>query len=115
MMNTEQWLENILSVVRDLADAEYQDRVWVRGTGQQVDSLTEAYCRLFDDYRLDDFISLCTEKKLITDMQRSVLFSLRNKLNEFKYDEDLTDEEIIRDPRWQSVRELSKGVLSKIP
>ena len=51
MMNCETWLRRILEATRDLADERYQQRVWVRGEGPQVDSQTEALVRLIDEIR----------------------------------------------------------------
>ena len=56
MMDRETWLRRILEATRDLADERYQERVWVRGEGPEVDSSTEAVCRLVDDYDLATFL-----------------------------------------------------------
>ena len=37
MMDHETWRRNLVSVIRDLADARYQQRVWVRGAGPEVE------------------------------------------------------------------------------
>ena len=57
MMDRQTWLERILEATRDLADERYQERVWVRGAGPEVDSSTEALVRLMDDYDLAGFIA----------------------------------------------------------
>ena len=37
MMDRETWLRRILEATRDLADERYQERVWVRGEGPEVE------------------------------------------------------------------------------
>ena len=37
MMDRDSWLERILEAIRDLGDASYQERVWVRGEGPGVE------------------------------------------------------------------------------
>ena len=46
IMDRDKWLGCILDATRDLADERYQERVWVRGAGPEVDSSTEALVRL---------------------------------------------------------------------
>ena len=42
MMDRDTWLRRTLDAVRDLPDERYQERVWVRAQGPEVDSSTEA-------------------------------------------------------------------------
>ena len=58
MMDHETWRRNLMSVIRDLAGSGYQERVWVRGAGPEVDSLSEAICRFFDGYDVDGFLGI---------------------------------------------------------
>ncbi len=37
MMDRDSWLERILEAIRDLGDASYQERVWARGEGPEVE------------------------------------------------------------------------------
>ena len=39
----------ILESLEELADIQFQERVWVKGKGPEVSSLEEAICGLFDD------------------------------------------------------------------
>jgi hypothetical protein len=48
-MDRETSLERILESIRVLGDAAYQECVWVRGEGPEVDSSTEAISALLDD------------------------------------------------------------------
>jgi hypothetical protein len=62
MMDRQTWLMRVLEATRDRADERYQERVWVRGEGPEVDSSAEAVCRLVDDYDLASFIAKAAEQ-----------------------------------------------------
>jgi hypothetical protein len=55
VMDRDTWLERIAEAIRVLGDGSYQERVWVRGEGPEVDSSTEAISALLDDYDLGGF------------------------------------------------------------
>jgi hypothetical protein len=113
MMDQDEWLQNILSVVQNFADAEYQERVWIRGEGPEVDSLVEAYCGIFDDYDLEGFIFHCVQNSWLSGDQLNCLRLLRDALNEFRFDDQQPDKIAIGDPAWTIVRELAASTLEK--
>jgi hypothetical protein len=76
MMDRETWLRRILDATRDLADERYQERVWVRGEGPEVDSSTEALIRLIDDDELAAFIAEAAKKGWVSNEQLAALRSL---------------------------------------
>jgi hypothetical protein len=73
MMDRETWLRRILEAIRDLADEEYQERVWVRGNGPEVDSSTEAVCRLVEDYDLATFLDEAAKNAWVSKDQVAAL------------------------------------------
>jgi hypothetical protein len=73
MMGRETWLRRILDATRDLADERYQERVWVRGKGPEVDSSTEALIRLIDDYDLATFIAEAANRAWVSNEQLTAL------------------------------------------
>lgn len=112
-MDQEEWLQNILSVVQNFADADYQERVWVRGEGPEADSLTEAYCGIFDDYDIEGFILQCVQYSQLSGDQLNSLRLLRDALKEFGFDDQQPDKIVIGDPAWTVVRELAASTLEK--
>ncbi|MDP2306533.1 MAG: hypothetical protein Q8P18_10970 [Pseudomonadota bacterium] len=46
----------VLECLRELADANFQQRVWIRGEGPEVSSYSELVCQLFDDTALGDVL-----------------------------------------------------------
>jgi hypothetical protein len=47
----------ILEALRDLADRDFQHRVWIEGSATEVSSLNEVFSALFDDSGLRDALS----------------------------------------------------------
>jgi hypothetical protein len=76
MMDRETWLRRILETIRDLADEAYQERIWVRGEGLEVDSSTEAICRLADDYDFAGFIAEAAKKGWVSNEPLAALRGL---------------------------------------
>jgi hypothetical protein len=111
-MDRETWLRRILDATRDLADERYQERVWVRGEGPEVDSSTEAVCRLIDDYDLPTFLAEAAEKAWISKDQLTALERLEAALARYAdKGEDGDDATRIQSPGWQKLRELAKATL----
>ena len=110
MMDHETWRRNLVSVIRDLADASYQERVWVRGTGPEVDSMAEAICRFFDDYDVDGFLAASAARSMLSADQLESLTALRDALDAFKQGK-AADAGAIRHPKWLEVQGLAAEAL----
>ena len=109
MISPYDWFKNIQTVLKEFADAEFEERVWVRGEGEEVSDWTEAICKLFDDYRFDDFLDESWLKLGLSDRLRAALDNLRSQLN--NYQEKETNAAIAKDPQWHKIRDLAKDVL----
>jgi hypothetical protein len=109
MMDRETWLRRILEATRDLADEGYQERVWVRGEGPEVDSSTEVVCRLIDDYDLPTFLAEAGEKAWISKDQLTALRSLDAALTRYASNGAEADDATgIQSPGWKKIRKLAK-------
>jgi hypothetical protein len=112
MMDRETWLRRILEATRDLADEGYQERVWVRGEGPEVDSSTEAVCRLVDDYDLATFLAEAAKNAWVSKDQIAALQRLDVALARHAGNgEDADDATRIQSPGWQKIRKLAKATL----
>lgn len=49
-------IQEIVECLAQLADTEFQERVWVRGEGPEVSSFDEVVCQLLDDSGLGDLL-----------------------------------------------------------
>jgi hypothetical protein len=58
-------VREVLECLRQLADPEFQARVWVRGEGPEVSSYVEVACQLFDDTGLGDLLEHGTADAVI--------------------------------------------------
>ena len=112
MMDRETWLRRILEAIRDLADEHYQQRVWVRGEGPEVDSSTEAICRLVDDYDLTSFVAEAATNAWVSKDQIAALQRLDTALARYAAgDQSGQDAARIATPEWQKIRKLAKATL----
>jgi hypothetical protein len=112
MMDRETWLVRILDATRDLADEGYQERVWVRGEGPEVDSSTEALSRLIDDYELAAFIAQAAEKGWVSNEQLAALRSLDAALARYApRDQGGDDAARIASREWLRMRKLAQATL----
>jgi hypothetical protein len=108
MMDHETWRRNLVSVIRDLADESYQERVWVRGAGPEVDSMAEAICRFFDDYDVNGFLDAGSN---LSSKQRQSLMTLRDALDAFLKQGKADDRRAIRQPKWHEIQDLAAEAL----
>jgi hypothetical protein len=112
MMDRDTWLRRLLGATRDLADIDYQERVWVRGEGPEVDSSTEAICRLVDDYDLATFLAQAAENAWVSKDQLRVLQRLDAAHARYAITgEDADDATRIQSPGWHKIRKLAKATL----
>jgi hypothetical protein len=112
MMDRETWLRRILEATRDLADEGYQERVWVRGEGPEVDSSTEALVRLMDDYDLAAFIAEAAKRAWVSNEQLVALRRLDAALAcHAAADQGGNDAARIGSREWLRVREFARATL----
>lgn len=97
----------ITECLRELADIEYQKRVWFASSGHEVSSFAEAVCQLFNDSGLGaelDRVDLVFSKDI-----DSRLGVLRRVLGEI--DDGRSPTDIVADPKMQNVRTLSQQLI----
>lgn len=106
-------VEIVVSALRELADEDYQRRVWVKGSKTEVSSLNEATAALFNDSGLDEAFEsdqLAFSHELDADLKR-LRDMLRRSLN---VESDSGTEVVIVSPEWKVVRQLAGKLLEKI-
>jgi hypothetical protein len=113
MMDRDTWLRRILDAIRDLVDERYQERVWVRAQGPEVDSSTEALVRLLHDYELAAFIAEAGDKVWVSNDQLAALRSLENALESYVSRDHSSGNEAARiaSPAWRRVRKLASAAI----
>lgn len=101
------WKAGIRDVVREIADAEYQERVWRGLEPQRVSSPDEVYSGMFDEFLYSDAVELSSEqlrlgKKLHTALRK---YSPRGG-------QSPSVEHMLADPAWHRVRQVAAEFLA---
>ena len=95
-LNRKGILNEILRIIRNISDRNYQLRAWIRGIGPECDDFTETYCCFFEpiDSVLEEY-----DKYGMTIEQKEILQEFRDKFKAFG---DNNDEPIffINSPEW---------------
>ena len=100
----------VTDCLRELADADFQKRVWLASSGSEVSSFTEAICGLFDDSGLD--VAFDKGHTVFTREIDALLRELGNAVR--AVDEFRPPAELIADPQMDRVRGLAAKALSAI-
>ena len=97
--------------VREIADDEFQRRVWL-GAGPEVSSPDEAYNMLLDDFQFEAFLALADNG--LSDTQREKGTALVASLKRYSPDGEALPSPIdmIDDPKWEEVRGVARDFLS---
>lgn len=110
-MRPEQWTEQVLTVVRKIADRAYQQNAWFAGGGV-ISSPEELVCGLFDDSMYDEFLS--SPDVVLTPAQRQLGEQLKLRLNH--YIESMGDvvdpADVIDSEAWIDVRNAAGRFLN---
>ena len=100
-------LASFLETIEGISDKEYQERVWIRGEGPEVDNFDETVCHFFDD---GDPILKKYKEYQITEKQYQLLIHFRKEFQEFSGENDFP-EEFIDTQEWEEVMKSAKEVL----
>jgi len=100
-------LNLVLSVISDITDKKYQERIWIRREGPEIDDFIEACCVFFSD--CDPMLEKYRDFR-ITDSQYKILKNFRDRFKTFSNKYDFA-EEFIDTPEWDEIREMAKEVL----
>ena len=90
-----------------LQDREYQERVWIRGEGPEIDEFSETVNNFSD---LWDIIFERYKEFGITESQHHLLVSFQREFKAF-YDEHDLPQEFIDTPEWERIMRMAKKVL----
>ena len=94
-------LREVIECLGELADPEFQQRVWVRGEGPEVSSYVEVVCRLFDDTALGDVLDGGSAPVVLGLEATEELLRLRQLVDAVPSDMDA--ESLLRLPTWGEI------------
>jgi hypothetical protein len=102
-LHYEVWLNNILSVVKDIADAKKQEKLWPNPNfpWEQPNELVNS---LFDDCQFETFVE--SNQPNFSAEQRASSNELLNEFQRFlaSSPNNLDPSETLIDPRWEAIR-----------
>jgi len=99
-------VEGFVDLFASLADKGYQERVWIKGQGPEV----ESYDEVVDDYFLRCEILENYKEFGISDSQYQLLKKFTNLFRRFA-DENYWPPEFIDSQEWKVIMDLAKEVL----
>lgn len=104
-------LHHVRSGLGELADADYQARVWTgHGAANEMSSFVECVSRLFDDSGLD--AALENNERVFGAAIDRDLAALGDLVT--KVDGDLSPDDLIRQPGMRLIRERASAILKEI-
>ena len=106
-MDRKQIMETLMRIVEHISDKEYQERVWIRGEGPEVDDFDETVCHFYQEG--DGVLEKYKDFK-VTETQYQLLKKFRNEFKAFSDANDLP-QEFIDTPEWEKIMNLAKEVL----
>src|SRR5689334_13605030 len=99
-------LQNLLDIILDISDKEYQKRVWIRAEGLEVDDFTETACSFFDN---GDPVLNAYKKCGLTENQYQILKKFRDQFKAFSKKHN-HEPEFIDTPEWEEIMKMAKEV-----
>ena len=102
-------IQNIIWGLEELADRDFQERVWLGNSENEMSSFTEAVCTTFDDTGLSVALASKNENGQISTEFREKAIHLRRLLKDI--DESLGPRAIITHPKMAKVRDAAKEML----
>ena len=104
-------VEGLLDTISGIADIKYQERIWIKGKGPEVDDYTETSCYITaegeDIVKNYQFFG-------ITESQYSPLkrfYDIYENFDDNDYFTFKTENELIHSPQWKVVVDAAKEVL----
>ena len=116
MIDYKLWKKNLYSAIEALSDVSLQKEVWTGKHKSIVSSFKEDISLLFDSFSFDDdfwekenLSNFDFDNRTINELQ-----ILKRQLNGYikKYQENnMNDQDVLRDPEWQLITTQAKNVL----
>jgi len=100
-------LSELLKTIKMISDKEYQQRVWIRIEGPEINDFSETCCFFFDeaDWVIDNYQDFG-----LSQSQYQILKSFYDEFDIFA-DNNSCEQEFIDTPEWARIRSLAKAVL----
>ncbi|SHO57817.1 SCO4402 family protein [Vibrio quintilis] len=96
----------IIECLKELSDIDYQQRVWIVGSTDEVSGFNDVVAALFDDSLLEDAL---LKNKVTFTMEADNKLRLLGELIAFLPD-NITTNVLVSQPKWKDIVKLSGDV-----
>ncbi|WDD97739.1 hypothetical protein [Thalassomonas actiniarum] len=109
-MNTELWKQHVVEILTNIADENFQKKIWFSDT-LYCSTPGELYCILFDDYSIELFID--DNDVNLNANQKANGKILINLMDEFSEEcgDNMTAENTINNLKWKAIRKQAERFL----
>jgi hypothetical protein len=101
--------ELIENALREIADLEFQERVWIKGSISEMSSMNEATCSLFNDSNLDEALE---KNQIVFNLETdNQLRNLQKMLNvSLKKQQEMGTAAVIHSTEWNEIRDVASRI-----
>ena len=119
-MNTEQnknirerWINSLF----ELANLEYQKRLWNAEIQNEIGDYTECVCKYFDDLNLDNGYAEYISDGIISKNDAEIVTKMHNEFRNYTErteKRNLSDKKVLQDIEWKNFTELALETWNKL-
>ena len=104
----------LIDIIKTISDTKFQERIWVRGEGPEVNSFDEEINNFFDTLEAIDFSK--KEEYGLSEKQVNSICMLRDSLDSYCDTLPLIgdDRKILKDPKWREITSLARLVYERL-
>jgi len=102
----ERWISSLF----ELANYEYQKRLWSAEIENEVGDFTECVCKYFDDLDLDNGYESFVSDGIISERDASIVAKMHTEFRNYTErpeKRNLTDKKVLKDIEWQNFTQLA--------
>jgi hypothetical protein len=103
-----EWYNDLLTVLKEFSDKDYQIKIWLKGEGNEMSSFVEATCKLFDDSALSYYLDNTNEIIISNDFM-DILGKISFLIDTIE--KNIAIREIIEHKNMSKIRLLAKNAI----
>jgi hypothetical protein len=113
-MNNEFPKDRVIESLSELADEDFQKRVWLASSGPEVSSFAESICALFDDTGLSDLLGKQTLPVFNVEIDEGLRVLDRVVTDASHLFQSMSPAAVIEHPKMREIRCLAAKVLAQM-
>lgn len=114
MMTPKQWLDNLIVVIKIIANKNYQEQVWLGKDAARFSSWGEIVNQFFDDNQIDEFLHGPWKESGLTEAQYLQLVTLRDVMDKNcqQWNDFPDPQKVLISDDWKKVRQTAQDFLN---